>query len=191
MTKPGVGAFLDNANFGFPEMTESQRPIIQEFVPTLQPVVSVDELLKERIEFQASKTIAGAPAGFAFTTPPVAAQEIEVWDGLWLFHTDAGAGNVIVTLTQTLNAFGGGIRGRVQIANVDGSSPLLAAGIANATFPNHTTPFPLVLSEGGFLTISSSVLLAVASVITVTGTGYRIRGPRFAARDITQQVTVN
>ncbi len=190
MTKPGIGAFLDNATFGFPEMTEAQRPIIQEFVPTLQPVVSVDELLKERIEFTAQKTIAGAPAGFGFATPPVAAQEIEVWDGLWLRHTDGAVGNVIVTLNQFLNNGGAGVRSRVLISSADDNSPLLAAGIANATFPNHTTLFPLVLSEGGFLTIGISVVLAVGTAIIATGTGYRIRGPRFAAKDITQQIVI-
>lgn len=192
MPKATIGEVLNEASFNLEGRGIAKRPFLADMGEILLPVVGVNENFKEYIQFAASKTIAGAPAGAAFQTPPVGRSLIEVWHGLWVRHTDGGAGNVVFTLTQFFGGTPGsaGKRGEIRVQSIDDQLPILGMGPMDPTFPNFTTQYPLILNEGGSIQLSTAVALALGTVISVNGFGWRMAGPPKDATDISTEISV-
>jgi len=190
VTKPDVGSFLNGLDFGFLSAEGFKRPFVERILPVLQPVTSVDELLKERIQFVATKTIAGAPAGFGFRTADVGAQEIEVWERLWI-SVSAGSGFVILSIFSNIAPTFG-----ARVSQVNHFGGTIAIPLLGTNYNRADNEFmalsPIVLAEGQSIQLASStgVTFPVASIINGIGIGYRIKGPRFAPQNISPEVTV-
>jgi len=188
MTRVTLARLLNNDNLGLEGPAIQQKPFIGDMLALLTPVIDRGEVFKERIQFTAIKTIAGAPEGAVFTLPLVEAQTVEIWEHLWISHNEAALGRNFF-LDLIIRAGAGQVISKIQAFG--GASPRPLLGVAyDEGIDDFNNINPLVVTSGQQISINTATLMAIGTVITASGVGYRIQGAADPAQEIGSLVAI-